>query len=344
MNIFKIIKTKILYKKSFKDEVINTLNVSFLNVLKKTDKYRSVGVEFVKNGKYAVVIMAGGMGSRLGLNIPKGCIKINDKSLFEIYVDKLKKVNSELNIEIPIYIMTSKNNNISTQKFFKSNNFFSYPQDKVKFFVQDELPILNKSGKVVNYNKSILMGPNGNGDVFKSLKRNNLINDMKLNNIEYALFVNIDNPLNNLVDFDFIGATIAKKYKLSSKTIKLDKPNEWIFIKYNKRPYMLPLGYIGKFFNKLVNGEYLYRYKNISYHLIHIDLIEKFSKINLKYHRAYKLTKIDKDKEIESFKFEKFIFDAFYYADDMLLYETDNKEFYPIKNIKDLEYFKKNNH
>ena len=342
MKLFKIIKTKRLYKKSFKDEVINTLNVSFLNLIKKTDKYRNVGVEFVINGKYAVVIMAGGMGSRLGLDIPKGCIKINEKSLFEIYVDKLKKVNNDLNIEIPIYIMTSKNNNISTQNFFKSNNFFSYPQDKIKFFTQDELPILNKCGKVIK-NKKVLMGPNGNGDVFKALKRNNLINDMRKNNIEYALFVNIDNPLNNLVDFDFIGSVISKKYKLASKTIKLDRPNEWIFIKYNKKPYMLPLCYVNKFFNKLVNGEYLYRYKNISYHLIHIDLIEKFSKINLKFHRAYKVTKVDSSKEIESFKFEKFIFDAFYYADDMLLYETDNKEFYPIKTIYDLENINKNN-
>ena len=102
--------------------------------------------------------------------------------------------------------------------------------------------------------------------------------------------------------------------------------------------------------NQYLNNELIkkYYYKNISYHLIHIDLIKKFSKKRLPYHRAYKKNKyIGSENKLNSFKFEKFIFDAFYYSKDMLLYETDESEFYPIKGIdsikKAIELYQKNN-
>ena len=337
--IFKKLLVKRLYKKSFKDDEYKLINISFLNCIKKTDKYKSIGEELVKNNHYGVVIMAGGLATRIGLNEPKGCIKIGDKSLFQIYIEKLIEVNSKYNITIPLYIMTSCNNHISTVNYLKSHNFFSYPQDFIKIFIQDDLPILDYCGKVLkNKDKSVVMGPNGNGDVFKALNKFNLINDMKNKDLEYLLFVNIDNPKNNLVDFNFIGSTIKNKYKLSSKTIKLDKANEWIFVKYKNKPIMIPSEYTKKLFNKKVNAEYAYRYKNISNHLIHIDLIDKFSKVKLPYHRAYKLMNNKK-----TFKFEKFIFDAFKYSSDMLLYEVDKSEFNPIKNKEDLKNYK-NNH
>ena len=347
-----------LYKNSFFDEEIDINKISPLNCIhdlskKDVDKYSKVGEEIVKNNEYAIVIMAGGNASRLNIDYPKGCIEIkinnNNISLFELYINQLKEIYKKYNVYINLYIMTSSLNNKKTINFFKDNNYFNYPKENIKFFKQDNLPILDIKGKILLKNKySIVFGPNGNGDVYKSLKDNKLIKDMEDKNIKYVLFSTIDNVLTNLIDFSFIGATIKNKYNLSSKTLlkKDENDKNWVFCKYNNKPYMIPTSYINSNINNKKDNvnNYLYRDKNITYHLISLDYVKKFSTIDLKYHRAYKKNNymdlngkfINIDKQ-NSFKFERFIFDAFEFADDMLLYRIDEKEFCTIKNDEDIE-------
>lgn len=125
-----------------------------------------------------------------------------------------------------------------------------------------------------------------------------------------------------------------------------DEDKGWIFCKYNNRPYMLQSHYINKNITNQKNNDekYIYRETNITYHLISIENVEIFANKKLKYHRAYKNNKflnnngnLVKTKKNNSFKFEKFIFDAFCYADDMLLYRIDEEEFCPIKNKEDID-------
>lgn len=347
-----------LYKNSFTDEIVDLNNISSLNIIdsldvKENPECINIGEELVKNNEYAVLLMAGGFGSRLGLDIPKGCLELNIKgkkiSLFEFFINQLKLANEKHNSLIKLYIMTGDNNYKDIISYFEDNNYFNYPKECVKIFVQGKLPILDVNGKIVLKGKNeILFGPNGNGDVFRALKENNLIEDMKENNIKYILFSTIDNVLNNLVDYSFIGATIKNNYKLSSKTITKESENEkdWIFCKYMNKPYMLQTHCLTPEITnyKDENGNYLYREKNITYHLISLDLVELFSEKQLKYHRAYKKNNyLDENgkliiaEENNSFKFEKFIFDAFEYADDMLLYRISKDEFMPIKKAEDIK-------
>ena len=343
-----------LYVNSYIDEKLNLKKVKPLKVIQdvKNQSFIKCGENIVLNNNYGIVLMAGGNATRLGLNKPKGMLEINyynkKMSLFQIYINKVSEVYNQYKVYINIYIMTNKDNKDEIMNFFEENNYFNYPKDKIKFFVQGMLPLLSVDGKILLKDKNnIWLVPNGNGDVFKSLKNSELINDMKANNIKYCLFTGIDNPLIDLVDFNFLGSTIFYKYKLSSKTIYKSNALEkdWVFCKYNNRPYMLDDNHI-KYFNDIKdeNNDYLYREKNIMYHLIHIDYIEKFSKINLKYHRAYKKYDAYEDnrlKTINCFKFEKFIYDAFYYAKDMLLYRVNEDEFYPIKKKEDIECVEK---
>ena len=343
-----------LYVSSYIDEKLNLKKVKPLSVIQdvKNQSFIKCGENIVLNNNYGIVLMAGGNATRLGLNKPKGMLEINyynkKMSLFQIYINKVSEVYNQYKVYINIYIMTNKDNKDEIMNFFEENNYFNYPKDKIKFFVQGMLPLLSVDGKILLKDKNnIWLVPNGNGDVFKSLKNSELINDMKVNNIKYCLFTGIDNPLIDLVDFNFLGSTIFYKYKLSSKTIYKSNALEkdWVFCKYNNRPYMLDDNHI-KYFNDIKdeNNDYLYREKNIMYHLIHIDYIEKFSKINLKYHRAYKKYDAYEDnrlKTINCFKFEKFIYDAFYYAKDMLLYRVNEDEFYPIKKKEDIECVEK---
>ena len=115
------------------------------------NKYYELGKKEIENGKYAVVTMAGGQGTRLGYIAPKGTFKIGggiDKSLFEALSDTIKEAREKYNVSIPWYIMTSRENNNATEKFFEKNDFFGLPYEDVKFFKQGELPMVDTKGKL----------------------------------------------------------------------------------------------------------------------------------------------------------------------------------------------------
>ena len=135
--------------------------------------------------------MAGGSGSRLGYNGPKGTfefkIKTKVKSMFSLYAEKLKKLYEKYNIYIPWYIMTSLNNNDETIKYFEKNNYFNYPKNKIKFFTQTEIPILDKEGNCILKDKyNILKASNGNGEVFTALNTKGILDEMINNDILYV--------------------------------------------------------------------------------------------------------------------------------------------------------------
>ena len=171
-----------LYNKSLIDYDIDLENISPINCIDKADLnleelnlYINTGNKVLSQNQYAVVTLAGGSGSRLGHNGPKGTfeVKLFEKniSIFEVLCNQLKFANQKYNIQIPWYIMTSKTNHSDTIKFFIDNNYFNYPKDKIKFFMQSELPILDITGNCVLKDKdTILTGSNGNGDVFKCLQ------------------------------------------------------------------------------------------------------------------------------------------------------------------------------
>lgn len=119
--------------------------------------------------------MAGGQGTRLGHNGPKGTFKLDvygkGKYLFEILAENLKEANKKYNIQIPWYIMTSKENNKDTVEFLKKHNYFGYPKDKVRIFMQSELPLVDINGKLlIDKNYKIKEASDGNGGTYSSLR------------------------------------------------------------------------------------------------------------------------------------------------------------------------------
>ena len=147
------------------------------------NKYNSLGENEIKQGKYAVVTMAGGQGTRLGHSGPKGTFMLGlekDKSIFEILIDTLKESNEKYGVVIPWYIMTSRENNEQTTNFFKENNYFGYDKDSIIFFKQDELPMCSEEGKLlIDENGLIKEAADGHGGIFGSMKRNGIIDETK---------------------------------------------------------------------------------------------------------------------------------------------------------------------
>lgn len=195
------------------------------------EKYFKKGAEKIKKGKLAVVTMAGGQGTRLGHNGPKGTYYLNvkpePKSIFELLCNTLKKANEKYNVSIPWYIMTSRENNNDTVKFFEENNYFGYNKNDVKFFTQGELPMLGKDGKILlNEEGLVKLAADGHGGVFESMFKNGVVDDMKKRGIEWIYIGPVDNPLTQMVDETLIGLAEEKNAMSAGKSVVKANPNE----------------------------------------------------------------------------------------------------------------------
>ena len=271
---------------------------------------------------------------------------IPKKSLFEILCDNLKAIKEKYGVSLPWYIMTSPENDYETENFFEEKNFFGYPKEKVHFFIQEKLPIINIEGKIILDKKWVIKeAANGNGDVFRALKESKMLDDMKKCGIEWISVGGIDNILLKLVDLLFIGLTVESGYQVASKSafkeIATDPIN--VFCKKDGKPSMLNYTNISKQMSEAKDdyGNYLYREVNILAHLFSMDALDILKDINLPYHRAFKknaFINYEGVKEVpvkpNSFKFEKFIYDGFSYFDNMLLLRVnEEEEFAPIKDF-----------
>lgn len=335
-----------LYISSTKDDSIPYDRISPIPFVSKSklskkeiDHYSKIGNEFISKEKLAIITLAGGQGTRLGYKGPKGSYEIDvppKKSLFEFACDNLKKLNQLTGVSLRWYIMTSPANDTATKNYFESKDFFGYPKDKIKFFVQNTLPIIDVDTNVILETPySIKSGSNGNGDVFKAFSSAGFIDELEQNNIEWVFIGGIDNILLKLVDPLFLGLTISGHYEIASKSIrKLDLYSpDWVFANVDGHPSIIDP-------KNLQNNNFeSYNQKNILAHLFSIDALKKLADVDLPYHRAFKkcdFINSEGMKEVplkpNSFKFEKFIFDAFSIFDRILLLEVESsEEFAPIK-------------
>lgn len=348
-----------LYKNSMKNDKLDISTVSPLPHYEKQlfsekeiSDYINLGENIIKSGAFAVVTMSGGQGSRLGYKGPKGTYELRfktlneKKSLFQIMCEDIKRANKKYNVTIPWYIMTSQDNNKATKDFFEIHNFFDYPKDKIKFFTQGKLPIIDLNGKLILQEPYLVKdASNGNGNVFKSMKYNGIVEDLEAHNIKWIFFGGIDNVLLQNVDPLFIGLTCKNNFEIASKSIFKQKPLEKtaVYCKKNGKPAILDYDDIDikLSVSKFEDGKYKYREANIISHLMTIDAVKKACSVELPYHRAFKKNAFVNDEGMKqvpdkpnSFKFENFIFDSFMFFDDMLLLRVnENEEFAPIKDF-----------
>lgn len=317
------------------------------------DVYRQKGIEVLKEGKYAVITMAGGQGTRLGHNGPKGTFKLGiepDKSLFEILCEKLKEVQEEYAVVTPWYIMTSKENNSDTVNFFEENNYFNYPKEAIKFFKQGELPMIDKNGKIFLTEEGLIKeAADGHGGIFEAMFKNNVVEDLKQKNIEWIFIGPIDNPLAPMTDELMVGYSVVEGVLATGKSIVKANPQEkvGVFCKKDGRPSVVEYTEITTEMAEETdeNGELKFGESHINCNLFNIKAIEKIGNEKLPYHAAFKKAtymdekgNIIKPTEPNGYKFESFIFDAFEKIDKMgILRGTREKEFAPVKNAEGVD-------
>ncbi len=343
-------------KKNKKEDIIEPIKFVDKNKLnsKQKSELEKLGEKVLRQNQYAVITMAGGQGTRLGWKGPKGTFKLdvgkNGKYIFEILADTLKKTTSKYGKEVFWYIMTSRENNDETVKFFEDNNYFGYNKEKVKFFIQNILPLTDFDGNLlIDKNLKVKEASDGNGGVFEALKKSKMLDDMKLHNIKWVYVCGVDNIMANMVDEILLGLAIKNNVPSASKSVKKAYPEEkvGIFCKKNGKPAIIEYIDMNEkmIYAEDEQGELLYGESNIVGHLFNIESLEKMSDYNFDYHCAKKKNSyIDENlKEIipeepNTYKYEAFIFDSFEYLEDMVILRVNREEeFAPIKNAKGVD-------
>ena len=339
-------------KKEIKNSKDEITPIDYLDKFKLGDKfkyYEEIGKKAIKEGKLAAVTMAGGQGTRLGHSGPKGTYDIgldSHKSLFELLCDGIKEEGKKYGVTIPWFIMTSKENNAETEKFFKENKYFGYEKDKnLFFFIQGELPMMDTEGKIlIGEDGLIKLAADGHGGIYESLVKTGMTKKMRELGIEWVFIGGVDNCLVKMVDPVLMGIAIDKKVTVACKSVVKANPHErvGVFCRRNGKPNVIEYTEITDEMAEATDkdGELLYGESHILCNLFSVDAVERMGKEPLPYHVAYKKAKyIDKDGNLvvpdspNAYKFEAFLFDAFSEVDDMAILRVKREEeFAPVKN------------
>lgn len=315
----------------------------------RKEEFVEEGLKAIREGKVGAVLLAGGMGTRLGFDQPKGTFDIGKTRhlyIFECLINNLLEVCDMAGCFVPLYIMTSEKNHEATYEFFEEHNYFGYPAEDVHFFMQDMAPAVDYNGKLLLEEKGRLAtSPNGNGGWFSSLHKSGLLDDIHARGVEWLNIFAVDNVLQKIADPAFIGATLLSGKESGSKVVRKAAPEERVGVMCQEDGKPSIVEYY-EMTEEMVTqrdeqGELLYRFGVILNYLFRVDLLEEIMLNRMNVHVVEKkIPYIDekgtfvKPEEPNGYKFETLILDMIHMLDSNLVYEVvREKEFAPIKNL-----------
>lgn len=312
------------------------------------DAYKLSGLNAIKEGKLCLLLLAGGQGTRLGHDKPKGCFNMGitkEMSIFSLLMEKTLKVVNEANSWIHLYIMTSDINYDDTTSFFKEHNYFGYNPEFIHFFVQELNPSTDFDGKVLMDSPcSLALSPNGNGGWFSSMNRAGLLKEIFDSPIEWINVYAVDNVLQGIADPIFLGATIESGKMCGSKVVRKAFPEERVgaICKENGKPHIIEYYELSEamMYQTNADGSLAYGFGVTLNYLFPISRLRETLDNKMPLHVVKKaIPYIDenknliKPKEPNGFKFETLALDLIHEMDDCLVFEVDrDREFAPVKN------------
>ena len=323
---------------------INVLSIEKIN--KEKNKYERIGLDILKSGRVGLVLLAGGQGSRLGFNKPKGMFDIGIKkelTLFQIILNNTMEIVKRIGKWIYIFIMTSPENDDQIKQFFKEKNYFNYSKNHIKFYRQNSLPSTDLEGKLLMKGKGeICFSPDGNGNFYNALKASSIYETIKKNKIEWLNVFSIDNVLQKVADPVFIGATINSNCNCGAKVVKklyADEKMGIICLK-DKLPTVIEYYELPKKYDATLKDNNSFIYGVTLNYLFKVEELEKIRTNMLPIHYAKKsIPCIDKKcnnlstKLIDGYKLEYLITDIIQLTRTCVPFEVvRDKEFAPIKN------------
>ncbi len=314
----------------------------------KREEYTKTGLDAIRAGKVGAVLLAGGMGTRLGSDAPKGVYDIGltkEVFIFQRLVENLMDVVRQAEAWIPLYIMTSDKNHEATTAFFKEKNYFGYNPDYVTFFMQDMAPASDYNGKVYMEEKwKMSTSPNGNGGWFLSMVKWGVVDKIREAGVEWLNVFAVDNVLQRIADPCFVGATIATDSAVGAKVVRKNAPDEKVgaVCLEDGRPSIVEYYEMTEELMdaKDEQGEPAYNFGVILNYLFREKDLEEIVARKLPLHIVEKkIPYLDENGMLikpdspNGYKFEQLVLDMIHELDSCLPYEVvRNYEFAPIKN------------
>ena len=322
--------------------------------LAEREKARKLGEKALREGKLGIFLVAGGQGSRLGFNGPKGCYQVgpnSGKTLFQWHAEQIKAASTRYGKTIPWYIMTSTLNHSDTVSFFKENNYFGLGEENVFCFQQRMVPSVDNNYKLILAAKNRLaLNPDGHGGCLWALCNSGAVEDMKKRGVEILSYFQVDNPLVTLADPVFIGYHLQAKAEMSSKILKKAAPDEKVgnICIGDGKPTVIEYSDMTEENTNArdASGNLLFWAGSIAIHLLNVNFVEEIGKnAKLPWHVARKkipyinqggnLVKPEKNNGI---KFETFVFDAIPLVTETVTLEVAREEeFAPVKNATGID-------
>lgn len=322
--------------------------VTLDEIEKNRECFEKVGVKAIQQGKVGAVLLAGGQGTRLGLDGPKGMLNIGVKKelyLFGQLIGNLMEVVKKTGKWIPLFIMTSEKNNDDTVSFFREKDYFGYNAEYVFFFVQQMAPSVDYEGKFYMEEKDkVSTSPNGNGGWFISLVKAGLLDRVRELGIEWLNIFAVDNVLQKIADPVFVGAVLESGNVCGAKVVAKADPNEKVGVLCLEDGKPSIVEYY-EMTDEIIHsrdgeGKLLYNYGVILNYLFRVDTLVEIMHKNLPMHVVEKkIPYIDengghvKPEQPNGYKFETLVLDMIHMMDNCLSFEVEReREFAPIKN------------
>lgn len=315
---------------------------------KERERFTGIGLEAIRKGEVAAVLLAGGMGTRLGSDAPKCMYDIGltrPVYIMERLIRNLQVVTECAGAEIPFLIMTSDRNHARTVSFMEEHDYFGYPKEKVAFFRQDMAPAAGYDGKILLESPgSMALSPNGNGGWFESMERAGILASLKEAGVKWLNVFGVDNVLQRIADPCFIGAVIDRDCESGAKAVRKACRDEKVGALCLEDGHPAIIEYY-EMSDELLDaadekGDPLYNFGVILNYLFRIDALERTLGEDFPVHVVEKkIACIDREGRTLSpeapngYKFEKLMIDQIRSLNSCLPYEVDRrKEFAPIKN------------
>lgn len=314
----------------------------------RRDELKAAGVKTIREGKVAALLLAGGMGTRLGSDAPKGTYNIGltrDVFIFQRLVENLLDAVNETGYPIRLFVMTSDKNNDATIAFFKEHAYFGYPADRVAFFKQDMAPACDYEGKVYMEERyRLATSPNGNAGWYVSLKKAGLDRIIYDEGIEWINVFAVDNVLQRIADPVFVGASVIEGVDVGAKVVRKAAPDEKVGVMCleDGKPSIVEYYELSEEMAQAKDdrGEPAYNFGVILNYLFSVKALDEIVGRSLMLHVVEKkIPYINDDgeyvkpEEPNGYKFEQLVLDMIHMMDSCLPFEVDReREFAPIKN------------
>lgn len=325
---------------------MNAMSISDID--RHREHFSDVGIQAISDGRLCLLLLAGGQGTRLGYDKPKGCFNMGiDRELyiFQLLIEHTLDVVKMADTWIHMYIMTSDINYKETVLFFKKHDYFGYNQEFIHFFVQELNPATDFDGKILMSSASTLaMSPNGNGGWFSSMKKAGLLDYIFNSSIEWINVFSVDNVLQRIADPVFLGATIESKKMCGAKVVRKAAPDERVgaICTEDGKPHIIEYYELSEAMmnQKNSDGTLAYGFGVILNYLFPISRLKSTLGNKMPLHVVKKAISYVDDtgklvlpNEPNGLKFETLALDLIHEMDDCLVFEIDrNTEFAPVKN------------